>query len=109
MSNAKSPELPMPWLLKVKEVCHHLRVSRTEVWRLMKAGILAHVRIGRARRVPAYAVVRLIQESGVDLDVDALVALGRATPPTTVKDELQKLREEIAALLKRLSTGVPTP
>lgn len=41
----------MTRLLKVKEVCERLSLSRSEVYELLASGELVSVKIGRARRV----------------------------------------------------------
>lgn len=47
---------PLPELLTVPEVAQHLRVSHMTVYRLIQAGQLEAVRVGRSYRVRAHDV-----------------------------------------------------
>lgn len=53
-------------LLTVSEVAAALRVSRMTVYRLVHAGELAAVHVGRSYRVPEQAVHQYLQESFVE-------------------------------------------
>ena len=46
-------------LLTVSEAIAFLRLSRSTLYTLMDAGELAYVRIGRARRIPRQALIKL--------------------------------------------------
>jgi len=45
-----------PWLLKVREVAERLGVSTATVYALCKRGVLQHVRVANAIRVPETAL-----------------------------------------------------
>ena len=46
-------------LMRVREACEFLRLSRSSVYALMDHGELAFVKLGRSRRIPRRAVVEL--------------------------------------------------
>ncbi len=50
-------------LLTVLEACNYLRLSRSEVWRLMDRGVLAYCRFGRARRIPVSQLRRFVSDN----------------------------------------------
>lgn len=50
-------------LVTVAEASRFLSVSRTMLYGLMDAGRLAYVKIGRARRIPRAALVRLAHDN----------------------------------------------
>lgn len=52
-------------LLKVVEVARRLNISRAFACQLMDRGDLPYVKLGSARRVPADAVEKLVQENTV--------------------------------------------
>jgi excisionase family DNA binding protein len=60
------PELPAPRpsFLTVAEVAEQMRVSGMTVYRLIHAGSLRAVRVGRSFRVPQDAVEDLVVASG---------------------------------------------
>lgn len=63
MNQATTPRLEdMPDLLTVEELARFLRVNRNTVYGAIQAGLIHHVRLGRAIRVPKAAVERLLQE-----------------------------------------------
>ncbi|MFF3873224.1 excisionase family DNA-binding protein [Streptomyces sp. NPDC001978] len=47
---------PPPMLLTVEETARRLRIGRTTCFRLVRAGEIESVTVGRLRRVPADAV-----------------------------------------------------
>lgn len=49
-----------PYLLSQDEVGHHLAVSRTTVWRLIKGGELESVRIGSRTFIPKASIDEFI-------------------------------------------------
>ncbi len=72
-SSTPSPESsrPAPLLLRVQDVCDQLNVSRATVQRLLAAGVLPSVKVGRARRVTYAALQQLVDdlaEGRVSLD-----------------------------------------
>ncbi|WP_093268804.1 excisionase family DNA-binding protein [Saccharopolyspora shandongensis] len=48
-------------LLTVEAAARRLSVSRTTMFRLLKSGAVASVRIGHARRIPAEAVTAYVE------------------------------------------------
>ncbi|WP_093267415.1 helix-turn-helix domain-containing protein [Saccharopolyspora shandongensis] len=48
-------------LLTVEAAARRLSVSRTTMFRLLKSGAVASVRIGHARRVPAEAITAYVE------------------------------------------------
>ena len=52
-------------LATITEVARYLRLSRSKVYGMMDCGQLCHVKIGRSRRVPWNAVMRLVEENTV--------------------------------------------
>jgi excisionase family DNA binding protein len=56
--------LPDPLLLSIAQVGQALGVGRTKVYELISRGQLEVVHLGRAARVPASAVNRLVQSLG---------------------------------------------
>ncbi len=52
-------ELLSDGLVKVVEAAQFLRISRSHLYNLMESGELPFVRLGRTRRIPRNAVVRL--------------------------------------------------
>lgn len=50
-----------PKLMKVSEVAAELRLSRMTIYRLIRAGDLASVRVGRSLRVPRTAVEEILR------------------------------------------------
>lgn len=50
------------WFLTVPDVMARTGLARHEVYRLINLRRLESVRIGRARRVPEYAVARLLND-----------------------------------------------
>jgi excisionase family DNA binding protein len=57
-----------PRFLTVAEVADAARVSRMTVYRLVHAGELPAVRVGRSFRVPESAVAQLLAIAGSDRD-----------------------------------------
>jgi excisionase family DNA binding protein len=55
---------PRPRYLTVAEVADEMRVSGMTVYRLIHAGALRAVRVGRSFRVPAEAVEEFLAASG---------------------------------------------
>jgi excisionase family DNA binding protein len=51
-----SNEVDAPTLLTVSEVAEQLRVSKMTVYRMLHAGDLASIRVGRSFRIPDEAV-----------------------------------------------------
>jgi excisionase family DNA binding protein len=60
----ESPRCETMRLLRIPEVAEALAVSSRSVWRLIAAGDLPVVRIGRSARVTAEAVDALIAKGG---------------------------------------------
>lgn len=52
-------------LLTVAEVSAMLRVSKMTIYRMVHAGEMTHVRVGRSFRIPADAVRRILGRRGV--------------------------------------------
>lgn len=50
-----------PLLYRVEEAAEALRVSRTQVYALIRCGALRTVKIGGSRRVPVAAVAEYVQ------------------------------------------------
>ena len=68
--NAPIPAFPAnPRLLTAVEVATILRVSKQTVYRLVHAGDLAAIRVGRDFRIPEHAIT--IQLSAVPVTADA--------------------------------------
>jgi excisionase family DNA binding protein len=61
----KTEKGPASNLLRVAAVAERLSLSRSGVYSLMDKGLLAYVKLGKSRRIPAEAVDRLIEESTV--------------------------------------------
>jgi excisionase family DNA binding protein len=51
-------------LLTVAEVSALLRVSKMTIYRMVHAGEMTHVRVGRSFRIPAEAVERILGQRG---------------------------------------------
>ena len=51
--------------LKVMKVAELLGISRAQVYKLMEAGQLAYVKIGKSRRIPWEAIEELVQKNTV--------------------------------------------
>lgn len=51
-------------LLTVAEVSALLRVSKMTIYRMVHAGDMTHVRVGRSFRIPAEAVQRILGRRG---------------------------------------------
>ncbi len=69
MNDLRSPrdttdrsELMTQGLMRVPEVARFLALSRAKIYELMNRGELPWVKLGRARRIPRAAVVRLAAE-----------------------------------------------
>jgi excisionase family DNA binding protein len=60
MAKPGADELLTDGLDRVSEVAGFLRVSRSQVYRMLDEGLLPSVRIGNARRVPRRAVRELL-------------------------------------------------
>ena len=63
-----------PLLLRVQDVCDQLNVSRATVQRLLAAGVLPSVKVGRARRITYAALQQLVDDLAdgrVSLDTSA--------------------------------------
>ncbi|REK13000.1 MAG: DNA-binding protein [Planctomycetota bacterium] len=52
-------------LLKISEVSDCLNLSRSSIYGLMDAGLLAYVKLGKSRRIPLSAVQKLVREGTV--------------------------------------------
>ncbi len=61
MTSAKRPTLS-PLLLTIPEVASTLKIGQTKVRKLIQAGDLPTVRIGRSVRVPAEGLRRWVEE-----------------------------------------------
>ena len=59
-------DLPQVQFLTVAEVAARMRVSKMTVYRLVHAGTLPAVRVGRSFRVPEQAVHDYLRQSYVD-------------------------------------------
>ena len=55
-----TPDAPAPQLLTVRETCHALAIGATSLWKMVRAGELRVVRLGRSTRVPATEVERIV-------------------------------------------------
>lgn len=55
-------------LLTIRETAERLSVSRQTIYRLIRLGELRLVTIGKAPRVDARSVARLIEQGGADID-----------------------------------------
>lgn len=55
-----------PRMFTVSTAAKHLALSRSMLYNLMERGALAYVKIGRARRIPAEEIDRLIRDSLID-------------------------------------------
>ncbi|REJ91098.1 MAG: DNA-binding protein [Planctomycetota bacterium] len=64
----------MEKLLTVREAAELLRLGRSTLYNLMDRGLLAYVKIGRARRIPPSEIERLVNASMI-----TPVAQNRAT------------------------------
>ena len=53
-------------LLTIDEAAEYLSIGRTQCYRLVMSGDLASVRIGRSRRVPAYALKDFVERLALD-------------------------------------------
>jgi len=62
MITRHTPLDDLPHLARVEEVAAWLDVSRGEVYTLIRAGTLAHVKLGRLIRVPREALAALVSE-----------------------------------------------
>jgi excisionase family DNA binding protein len=65
MSSAQPPDAPLAQVrfLTVAEVAALMRVSKMTVYRLVHAGDLTAVRVGRSFRVPEHAVDAYLREA----------------------------------------------
>lgn len=63
MATRRQPLPPMMSgrLLTIPEAEEYVRLSRTTLYGLMNDGTLAYVKIGKARRIPLSALVRLVE------------------------------------------------
>ncbi|HRK22485.1 MAG TPA: helix-turn-helix domain-containing protein [Fimbriimonadaceae bacterium] len=52
----KPIDQPRPQLLRMREVAQQLGLSRTTVYQMVNAGVLAYVKLGRAIRIPTAAL-----------------------------------------------------
>lgn len=52
-------------LCRVPEVARHLAISRSKIYQMMDAGLLAYVKLGRSRRLRWSDVQNLIRENTV--------------------------------------------
>lgn len=52
-------------LRRVTEVAGFLGISRSKVYAMMDSGELAYVKLGKSRRVPWDAVLRLVEQNTV--------------------------------------------
>ncbi len=60
------PQLaPRGRLCRVSEAARHLALSRSKLYELMDFGVLSYVKIGRTRRIPAEAILALVESSRV--------------------------------------------
>ncbi len=75
-------------LHSVHEVAALLAVSRSKVYGLMREGRLSYVKLGRARRIPARAVAKLIDDHLITEATRPasreVAALAAASPRTTL-------------------------
>ncbi|WP_395675987.1 helix-turn-helix domain-containing protein [Inquilinus sp.] len=53
---------PRPALLSVNQFIFETQLGRTTVYRMIRDGRLASVRIGGQRRIPNYELARLVRE-----------------------------------------------
>lgn len=58
------PAAIVPVLYRVEEAAEALRVSRTQVYALIRCGALRTVKIGGSRRVPVAAVAEYVANLG---------------------------------------------
>lgn len=65
MSSAPRPLANDPKFLTVAEVAAVMRVSKMTVYRLVHAGVLQAVQVGRSYRVPESAVTDYLRDSFV--------------------------------------------
>jgi excisionase family DNA binding protein len=61
---AATPAVIVPVLYRVEEAAEALRVSRTQVYALIRCGALRTVKIGGSRRVPVAAVAEYVENLG---------------------------------------------
>lgn len=50
-------------LVGVKAACDYLSLSRTSIYKLMDAGELEFVKLGRSRRIPVAALLALVERN----------------------------------------------
>ncbi len=75
---AAGPDTPPVLLLRVEDVCAQLSLSRATVNRLIAAGVLPSVRLGRSRRVLYRELERFVADLAAGrLDPDARHLLGQ--------------------------------
>jgi excisionase family DNA binding protein len=62
VSRRTAPSVPPAGrLLTIAEAGEYVRLSRTTLYGLMNDGLLAYVKIGKARRIPLAALVKLVE------------------------------------------------
>jgi excisionase family DNA binding protein len=64
MSSHSAPDLAV--LLTVEEAAERLRIGRTSMYRLVSAGAIETVMVGRLRRVPAECLVDYVARLRLD-------------------------------------------
>ena len=57
------PVRPAGPLLMIAEAGEYVRLSRTKLYGLMNDGLLAFVKIGKARRIPLSALLELVERN----------------------------------------------
>ena len=53
----RNKELMTDGLVTVEEGCRFLSLSRSKMYEMMDAGLLAYVKLGRSRRIPRKALI----------------------------------------------------
>ncbi len=65
LATMSPPALHPDGLRSVPFVANYLSVSRSKVYQMMDAGDLSYVKLGKSRRIPWAAVLKLVEESTV--------------------------------------------
>jgi excisionase family DNA binding protein len=59
-----APTVVVPVLYRVEEAAEALRISRTQVYEIIRSGALRTVKIGGSRRVPVDAIAEYVANLG---------------------------------------------
>ena len=77
--------------IKPSEIARHLDVHRTQVYKMIKEGVLPHVRIGKAVRVPVPAYKAYLRRLRIEHEDEVFVEPGELEPE--IESRLEGFKE----------------